>query len=506
MAFAPDLEGLLAEVVPDAAGPGLVVGVAVEGAGMRVAARGLADLDHGVPLTAHSVFHVASVSKQVTAGLVDHLVAEGALSYDDPVAQWLPWFPFPAVRVAHLAVHTSGLRDHWSLFELGGRRMDDVLTADDAMRTLAMQHTLNFPTGGWQGYSNTNYTLLALIVAEVVGRPFPAVADEWLAAIGLRDTRVVGSYGAVVPRRATSYDAGPDGPRRVALSYEVVGSTSLHTTAPDLLRWLATGRVDRTPEACAAAGLPTELAGAETYGLGVRHGRYGAEETRYHAGADAGFRTYVVRVPGPGVGVVVLSNLGSIDVEAAAHKVLALVLPPDPAHPPDPASTPPTGRFLDPRHALLIDLADLPGIPGGVGFDGAHGAMRLTPAAPGRWAGPMAELIAQPDLAVSDDPVRAPHRWRRLDPAGPALTPGLYWCDEIDAHLWVIQDGEDGPAAVALPGGAAHVAEHAGEGWYAVPVPDREVARLTLRVVSPDALRCSVFGAQDLLYRRVDRE
>ena len=459
------------EVVPDASGPGLVIGVA-DGGETRVVARGMADLDHGIPLASDTVFHVASVSKQFTAGLVVHL----GIPFDDPVSRWLPWFPFPSIRVSHLVGHTSGLRDHWSLFELGGRRMEDVLTTADAMRTLATQRSLNFPPGSWEGYSNTNYTLLALLVSAAAGSPFADVAGEWLATLGLHDTRVVGSYRSVVPRRASSYSSAG----RVALSYEVVGSTSLHTTAPDLLRWLSLDHFRATDP------LPADLAGPETYGLGVRHSPSG---TRYHAGADAGFRTYVARDPARDISVVVLANLGSIDVEAVAHRMLGVT--PSISD----GGEPPSGRFLDPRHGLLIDLHALRG--GGLGFDGAHGPMRLAPAGPGRWAGPMASVVADGGVAVSDDPVRAPHRWRRLDPAGPPLTPGRYWCDEIEAHLLVTAGGE-----VALPGGAAHPASHAGEGWYAVPVPDREIGRLTLRVVSEDAFRCSVHGAQDLLYRR----
>jgi len=46
-----------------------------------------------------------------------------------------------------------------------------------------------------------------------------------------------------------------------------------------------------------------------------------------HGGGDAGYRTYAMRVPETGLGVVVFSNLGRFNPRSLADKVAALYLP-----------------------------------------------------------------------------------------------------------------------------------------------------------------------------------
>src|SRR5688500_18914862 len=70
--------------------PGCAVGVYRDGAVIYKNAYGMANLDHDVPLTPRSVFHVASVSKQFTAAAILLLAKEGMLSLDDNIRKHLP--------------------------------------------------------------------------------------------------------------------------------------------------------------------------------------------------------------------------------------------------------------------------------------------------------------------------------------------------------------------------------------------------------------------------------
>ena len=82
----------------------------------------MANLDHDVPLSPSSVFHVASVSKQFTAAAILLLAQDGKLSLDDEVRKHVRSCPTsdarsPSVTSLH---HTSGIRDQWSLLGLAG--------------------------------------------------------------------------------------------------------------------------------------------------------------------------------------------------------------------------------------------------------------------------------------------------------------------------------------------------------------------------------------------------
>ena len=54
---------------------------------------GMADLDHNVPITPGTIFHVASMSKHFTAASVVLLAQDGKVSLDDQVRKYVPELP-----------------------------------------------------------------------------------------------------------------------------------------------------------------------------------------------------------------------------------------------------------------------------------------------------------------------------------------------------------------------------------------------------------------------------
>ena len=78
---------------------------------------GWADIEHGVKADADTAFHIASVSKLVTATAVMMLLEQGGFGLDDKVAPYLdfpllhPKFPDVPITFRHLLNHTSGISD-----------------------------------------------------------------------------------------------------------------------------------------------------------------------------------------------------------------------------------------------------------------------------------------------------------------------------------------------------------------------------------------------------------
>lgn len=109
---------------------------------------GMADLDHNIPITPITVFHVASMSKQFTAASILLLAQEGKVSLDDPVRKYIPELPDfgTPVTIRELLHHTSGLRDQWDLLDLSGWRYShDLITDADVLHVVSHQRVLNFP-------------------------------------------------------------------------------------------------------------------------------------------------------------------------------------------------------------------------------------------------------------------------------------------------------------------------------------------------------------------------
>lgn len=314
--------------------PGAAVAVARNGEILHEAGYGSAQLEYDIPITPSTVFHVASVSKQVTAFAVAILATEGRLSLDDDIRRHIPELPDfgDTITIRHLIHHTSGLRDQWTLLAMAGWRLDDVITRDQILRVITRQRELNFKPGDRYLYCNTGYTLLAEIVARTTGQSFPEwTAEHLFEPLGMTSTHFHDDHQMIVPNRAYSYAPGSTGGyRKSVLSYANAGATSLFTTARDLVLWmhnLDTGELGgpEVVERMHARGILND-GDTISYAFGLGHDTFRGLPTVGHGGADAGFRSDVLRFPGRGISIAVLSNLASFDAGGMSRRIAEIYL------------------------------------------------------------------------------------------------------------------------------------------------------------------------------------
>jgi CubicO group peptidase (beta-lactamase class C family) len=314
--------------------PGLAIAAVQDGELLYARGYGCANLEYDIPITPATVFHVASVSKQFTCFAIVLLAEEGKLALDDDVRKYLPDdVPDfgPTITLRHLMNHTSGIRDQWALLAMAGWRLDDVITREHILKLMRRQQDLNFEPGAEYLYSNMGYTLLAEVVAKVSGQPFRQfTAERIFKPLGMTHTHFHDDHEEIVPHRAYSYSPGADGFRKSVLSFANVGATSLFTTAEDLARWLTNldnGAVggSHALEQMHTQGVLNDGKHID-YALGLSFGKYRGQRTVGHGGSDAGFRSHVLRFPGSKLGIVVLSNLASIDTQRAALRIAKVVL------------------------------------------------------------------------------------------------------------------------------------------------------------------------------------
>lgn len=314
--------------------PGCTAGVYQGNRVVHTGAYGLANLDHDVKLTPGSVFHVASVSKQFTAAAILLLAADGKLSLDDDVRKFVPELPDFGERITirHLANHTSGIRDQWDLLGLAGWRYSrDVITDNDVLQMLSRQKALNFKPGERHLYSNSGYTLMAVIAARASGKSFRALTTERIfKPLGMDHTHFRDDFNEIVKDQAYGYVRSATGFRLSVTNFDTAGATSLLTTVGDLAKWHA--NFD-TP----AVGGPALIAGLLTrgtlndgsridYAVGITHGTYRGVPTVNHGGADAGYRSMFLRFPEQKFGVAVLCNLASANPGLLAQRIADVYL------------------------------------------------------------------------------------------------------------------------------------------------------------------------------------
>lgn len=314
--------------------PGCAVGVYKDGAVAYARAYGMANLDHDVPLTPRSVFHVASVSKQFTAAAIRLLAEDGKLSLDDDIRKHLPEladFGEP-VTIRHLIHHTSGIRDQWTLLGLAGWRYSrDQISDEDVMYLMARQKELNFKPGERHLYSNSGYTLLAVIVSRVSGKTFREFTTERIfKPLGMTSTFFRDNFNEIVKHQAYGYAPAGSAFRLSVTNFDTAGATSLMTTVEDLAKWNANFEHPVVGGDRFLAGMLQrgKLANGSDiqYASGLSHVTIHGLPAISHGGSDAGYRSAFARFPEQRLGVSVLCNLSTTNPGALANQVAAVYL------------------------------------------------------------------------------------------------------------------------------------------------------------------------------------
>ncbi len=318
---------------------GLALGVYWRGRVILTQVLGTMRLGSGAPVTARSIFHLASVTKPFVATAVMQLVDQGKVDIHAPVTRYLPYFKVnhplaSSITVKQLLTHTAGMPD---VTDYGWEHPEyDDGSLERYVRGLADSTLVFAPGTRWQ-YSNIGFEVLADLIAKVSGEPFEGYMQRRIfTPLGMkRTTLLMTDVDSVNLARGHVRDTTG----RVALSSVYpynrphAASSTLHSDLIDMLRWLAanlrkgeldgcrilsvaaidemwTMAWDRTVEFTERArrsGRPMRYASVGQ-GLGWRVFRLGGQNFVNHSGADVGFRSDVLLWPAESSAVVVMMN------------------------------------------------------------------------------------------------------------------------------------------------------------------------------------------------------
>lgn len=309
--------------------------VARKGSVLLKKGYGLANIEWDIPNTPDTKFRLGSITKQFTSMLIMQLVAEGRLSLEGTISEYLPDYPKDKgsrVTIRHLLTHSSGIPSYTGMpaFREIAR---DPYTPKEFIKFFA-DSAFQFEPGSRFLYNNSGYFLLGVIIEEVTGKPYAAVLQERIfEPLGMTSSGY-DMPGPILPRRASGYEWGIDGYFNadyldMTLPY---AAGSLYSTVEDLYRWdralygeklLAAQYRDQLFE----PAITTPGGGSYAYGWGVSYRRFGSSEDSVlvvqHGGGINGFNTIIVRVPEEEVLVVLLNNTGRAPLGAFSNAILA---------------------------------------------------------------------------------------------------------------------------------------------------------------------------------------
>jgi CubicO group peptidase (beta-lactamase class C family) len=323
----------------DAHAPGLVYGVVEGGKLVHVRGMGVQDLEQRRPVTADSLFRIASMTKVFTALTLLKLRDDGVVRLDALAEDYVPelkgWkYPTadsPRIRVRDLLTHTGGFvtDDPW-----GDRQTP--LPENDFTTLLKTGVPFTRAPGIAYEYSNFGYALLGRIIRNAGKRTYAeAVQETLLGPLGMSASGVIVA-NSPQEKRALGYrwenDTWSPEPDLGHGAFSSIGA--MQVSANDYAKWVAfllsawpprddadTGPVKRASVRELAQGIsfvrtrPRPSRGApgcvqpSTYSMGMNitvDCELGLNLS--HGGGYPGYGSHMLIFPERGVGLFVFTN------------------------------------------------------------------------------------------------------------------------------------------------------------------------------------------------------
>jgi len=333
------------EVLDTSPQPGCAVGVIHKGTYAHSAGYGLANLEHGLPITKHTVFRTGSISKQFTAASIAILALEGELDLDSDVHNYLPDLAEydHEVTVRQIVHHLAGMGDydhkvfkneHGAQFRFGNQ---DFWTIEEFLERVRKADLVDVPESKWR-YSNLGYFLLGQIVERVSGKTLREFADERIfSPLSMSSSFYNDNVNQLVTNRAGGYKLLDDGSFEIFMTnLNWIGDGGVYTNLRDFIRWdqnfyenkLGPKALDlitliTTPHPKATVGVRNQEI---QYAFGLFLGSQNSERYVGHSGHWVGFSSFYRRFPRLALSVAIFCNGSNVDAVEVGEEVAQIGL------------------------------------------------------------------------------------------------------------------------------------------------------------------------------------
>lgn len=319
--------------------PGFQVCIRKKGDIVFSKAYGYANLNTKRVLNTKDLFHIASHSKTFTSCALLQLVEQGRLMLHHPAIDYLPELKnhkdkrFKQVTIRDLLSNRSGLfrdgieADFWELqkpFLSKEQLLQEVLASD-----------LIVTPNEWSKYSNMGFSLLGLVLENVLKMPYEKVMDE-LILKKLQGTQIFPDYSeklqdSFADGHSRSLLEGQRFPLKHAHALAMAPATGFCANAEDtnlVFDKLLCGKGLLKPEMqqeLLSLNWPVKNAVHERYGLGLQFDKRADIEMIGHSGGYPGFSTYTRHWVGTDYVISFFLNTNSIVPGTAVHSIIKIL-------------------------------------------------------------------------------------------------------------------------------------------------------------------------------------
>ncbi len=202
--------------------PGVALGIVADGRS-TIRGFGITNVEDALPVTDHTVFPIASISKTFAATAMMRLVEQGKVDLRAPVRTYLPDFKVRdetasrEVTVWHLLTHLGGWEGQVSGPDRGTETLKNfVATIGDLMQVA--------PPGKAWSYNNAGFSVAGRVIEVVTGTPINrAIRDLVFQPLGLEHAGT--TAGDFIVQRFAAGHSSREG--RITLQRPFTPSTSV---------------------------------------------------------------------------------------------------------------------------------------------------------------------------------------------------------------------------------------------------------------------------------------
>lgn len=304
---------------------------------------GLANVEWNIPNTPDTKFRIGSITKQFTSMLIMQLVAEGKISVEGKITDYLPYYRKDTgdkITINMLLTHTSGIPSYTSREDFGEKVSRKFFKPDDFVKEYC-SGDLEFEPGKQFLYNNSGYFILGAIIEKVTGKSYEEVIKQKIfEPLGMNNSGY-DWHQTIIEKRATGYDKTSTGFKNSAwldmsLPY---AAGSLYSTVEDLLIWDKALKTEKLlPKKYMEEifkGRIDAFGGKYAYGWTVNKRKFGEKEydVSTHGGGINGFNTINYILPETGQVVILFSNAGGAPLGEMALKIIEILNGGKPAPP-----------------------------------------------------------------------------------------------------------------------------------------------------------------------------
>ncbi|MCU0339866.1 MAG: serine hydrolase [Spirosomaceae bacterium] len=328
------LDGFVNQQLTEWRVPGASVAIVKNGKLLYTKGYGLKDVKQNLPVTAQTLFPIASCTKSFTSALLAMLADEGKLDWNKPVKDYMADFQLHdeyatrTVTPRDLVSHRTGLPRHdwvWLYANLNRESLFERLKYLPLSKPVYAQYQ----------YNNLMYLAAGVLIERLTGKSWEDnIRERIFRPLGMNQSLLTYPELFLSQDYALSYrdQNGTWEPMGFGSNVDAIGPAgSIKSNAPEMANWLllhlnkgkwgdkqliaeAQLKENHTPQTIVSPAEVTfpEL-GFASYGMGWNINTYRGHLRYLHNGSIEGYRSQMVFFPNDSVGVVVLTNTGSAD-------------------------------------------------------------------------------------------------------------------------------------------------------------------------------------------------